>query len=104
MLAAMLSNYPVVNIVPKLFFLPSELDRILEEHQSSSQSAEDADDAISAKQSELIISPVSITDATAAEADDSLIFVDGLYIRSKVDETVATATPAVPTPIEPDNP
>lgn len=40
MLAAMLSSYPVVNVIPKLYYAPSTLEKIIRE-QEQAQDAKD---------------------------------------------------------------
>ena len=82
MLASMLSAYPVVEYLPRIFYSPSELDRILEEQSAVKE--EDGKTALSQTDSEanagMLLCENAASDNIEVETDDSLIHLDGLYV------------------------
>ena len=81
MLAATLSSYPIVDVLPKIYFSSDELDRIIEEYASSKEddgSLSD-DDTAPLEKSEMLLGQAYTVEQPSV-SDDSLLLLDGLYV------------------------
>lgn len=103
MLASTLSSYPIVKVLPKIYFSSEELERIIEETSvtktEESQQTEDSD-------SESEKASMVLGEAFSCEhppvADDALLLLDGLFVIPKPtaipEETPAPAEPEISEP------
>ena len=82
MLASMLSSYPVVEYLPRIFYSSSELERILAEQTpvSEVENASGDEEGNDALKSGMLLANTETSGPAAVETDDALIYLDGLYI------------------------
>lgn len=94
-LAAMLSSYPIVDTLPKIYFSQAELERIISEQAEAAQEEQPVDDQTDAG---AVKPDMNLAENTRAsilppDTDDHLLYVDGLYIES---HPAAEAEPVAP--------
>lgn len=98
MLAATLSSYPIVNVLPKIYFSADELDRIIAEqaYANEAEGAQAEGEDLSSEKTEMALGEAYANEKPPV-TDDTLLLLDGLYVVPNPAE-IPAAPPVSPEP------
>lgn len=87
MLAYSLSSYPVVDLLPKIYFSSTELEQILKEQSAPAQeeASESVQTAPAAEKADMLLASPADRQAPPPEEDSGILLMDGFYIIAQPD-------------------